>query len=361
MKHYLSITFTIFILIHNPIYSQQLISYADIVDQVINGVVNIRTTSTNNNPLTYKLNPYAFFLNGKPPINSQNKSLGSGILFDKTGHIITNYHVISNANVIEVLFSNSKRKIIASLVGFDTKTDIALLKISAKSNLPKDVYPLEFGDSDKIKVGDLVLAIGNPFGYSHTVTSGIISAKGRVLGTGPYDNFLQTDASIQPGNSGGPLIDIRGRVIGVNTAIVEVAQGIGFAIPSNLASKIANQIIKYGKVIRPWIGIVGKNILADDDISGIKDPLSAYGVIVTNLIINSPATKAGIQIGDILVSLDNEKIYDINHLQKLLFKKSPYNTITMKIYRRNKGFIDLNIKLEVSPPSKKLPLNKDLF
>jgi serine protease Do len=233
-----------------------LLSFADVADNAIPGVVNIRTTqyTPNKDPA---LDLYQFFLNGRPPTNLSTHSVGSGVVINKQGHILTNAHVIEGANVIEVLLAKNRQKLTAKVLGTDIKTDLALLKISGNVGL----VPLQLGDSDALRVGDPVIAIGNPFGYSHTVTSGIISAKGRVIGNGPYDNFLQTDASIHPGNSGGPLLDINGRVIGINTAVSEEGVGIGFAIPINIAKQISADLSAYGKTRRPWLGMVGKNIL----------------------------------------------------------------------------------------------------
>ncbi|MEZ4743195.1 MAG: trypsin-like peptidase domain-containing protein [Bdellovibrionota bacterium] len=218
-------------------------SFSDIAEKAIPGVVNIRTKTYIRRESTLDL--YQFFLQGKVPTGRTTSSLGSGVILDRSGYIITNHHVIKGANTIEVLFAKSKKKIAANIIGIDPKTDLALLKV----NTNQELHPMSLGDSDKLKIGDLVLAIGNPFGFSHTVTSGIISAKSRVIGTGPYDNFLQTDASIHPGNSGGPLIDVRGRVIGINTAISSEGEGIGFAIPINTVKEITGDLKKFGKVI----------------------------------------------------------------------------------------------------------------
>jgi S1-C subfamily serine protease len=303
------------------------------------------------------LDPYQFFLRGRLPKTSKNHSLGSGVIFDGQGFIATNYHVINGATSIDVLFAKSKTKVRAKIIGVDPKTDLALLKIQPRFRLT----PLPTGDSNRLRVGDIVLAIGNPFGFSHTVTSGIISAKGRVIGTGPYDSFLQTDAPIHPGNSGGPLIDIRGRMIGVNTAISSKGAGIGFAIPSNIVKSIISDLKKHGKVIRPWMGIVGKNIVSRDELSADHDPSGVYGVLVENLIVDGPAWKAGIRVGDLIMALDGKKIFDLNHLQRSLTTKSPRDRSRIKLYRRGKGFLNKNIALEEIPHSHNLPQERDLF
>jgi serine protease Do len=330
-------------------------SYADIAEKAIPGVVNIRTTSYIAGKDAW-LDPYQFFLRGGIPRPQSTSSLGSGVIIDQKGHILTNHHVVEGASVIEILFAKSKRKVRAKVLGSDTKTDLALLSISPQA----DMHPLDLGDSDSLRIGDVVLAIGNPFGYAHTVTSGIISAKGRVIGTGPYDNFLQTDAAIHPGNSGGPLIDMRGRVIGINTAVSAEGQGIGFAIPSNIARGIAKNLMAYGKVIRPWMGIVGKDIMSRDEVES-KEDVGIYGVIVTNLIVDGPAQKAGLRIGDLILSFEKERVIDKNHLQRLLSTRKPSENVNLRLYRRGKGFINTPMTLLDVPKAQDLPQEKDLF
>jgi S1-C subfamily serine protease len=329
-------------------------SFADVTDKALPGVVNIRTTQTIKRENL--LDPYEFFLRGRIPTTTQSHSLGSGVITDKAGYIITNYHVIQGASAVHILFSDLKHQVQAKVIGTDRKTDLALLKIPPQ----KDLRPLEFGNSDALRVGDIVLAIGNPFGFAHTVTSGIISAKGRVLGTGPYENFLQTDAAIHPGNSGGPLIDIRGRVIGINTAVSAEGFGIGFAIPSNTVKEIISDLKRHGKVIRPWLGIVGKNIVSRDEISD-SDAHGVFGVIVENLVMDGPAHRAGIKIGDLIMAIDNDKVMDLNVLQRKLNNKAPSDQIRLKIYRRGVGFLNTNISLTAMPEEKELPEEKDLF
>ena len=191
-----------------------------------------------------------FFGDG-PGREFKQKSLGSGVIIDKEGYILTNNHVVEKASSIKVKMSDGK-EYDAKVIGKDAKTDIALIKVNAKNSLPVAAL----GDSDALEVGDWVLAIGNPYGLDHTVTAGIVSAKGRVIGQGPYDDFIQTDASINPGNSGGPLFNLRGEVIGINTAIISGGQGIGFAIPINMAKALLPQLKSSGKVVRGWLGVV---------------------------------------------------------------------------------------------------------
>lgn len=338
-----------------PAWAKVFTSFSHIAEQAIPGVVNIRTqVYVRKDPA---LDLYQFFLDGRIPQGGSTTSLGSGVIISSDGFIVTNYHVIKDASKIEVLFAHNKKIVQAQVVGSDRKSDLSLLKVTTDHKLTA----LTMGDSDLLKIGDLVLAIGNPFGYSHTVTSGIISAKGRVIGTGPYDNFLQTDATIHPGNSGGPLLDIRGRVIAVNTAISSRGTGIGFAIPSNMVRDVIKDLRRYGKVKRPWLGIVGKNILSDQDIEHNVDSGGVYGVIVSNLIVDSPAHKHGFQIGDLIMALNGKKVFDINELQRTLYAQAPGGQVLIRFYRRGKGFRQISLPLEEVPRSQDLPEDVDLI
>lgn len=240
------------------------------------------------------------------PRQREQKSLGSGFIINEDGHALTNRHVIAGADEINIVTSKGK-KYEAKLVGEDDKTDIAVLKVKA-GKLP--FCPL--GDSEKLEVGEWVLAMGNPFGLESTVTAGIVSAKGRVIGAGPYDDFIQTDASINPGNSGGPLFDLSGRVVGINTAIVASGQGIGFAIPINLAKDLVPQLITSGKVTRGWLG-VGIQDMTDELAKsfGFDEP---RGGLVANVFPGSPAEKGGIKSGDIIVEYNGKRIKESHEL-----------------------------------------------
>ena len=331
-------------------------SLAPITKRVMPGVVNIRTTSRTRTDSNVNL--YEFFLKGQIPRKESASSLGSGVIMSKNGHIVTNHHVIKNADSIEVLLAHQGQKFKARVLGIDRKSDIALLKI----NPPKPLRPLDLGDSDKLQIGDTVIAIGNPFGYSHTVTAGIISAKGRVIGGGTtYDNFLQTDAAINPGNSGGPLIDIRGRVVGINTAVSSLGQGIGFAIPMNLVKVVTKDLMAFGKVKRPWMGIVGSNILSQTPIGELTNSEEVYGVIVANLIMKGPAQKAGLQIGDLIMSFVGKKVLDTSTLQRMLVMHKTLGPAKLKIYRRGRGVMHFTVQLEESPPEQGLPSEQGLL
>lgn len=251
--------------------------------------------------------------NGSPnPRKFQQRALGSGFIFDsKNGYIVTNNHVVRNAKKITVRLADN-REFTAKIIGTDPDTDLAVIQISG-ANLPS----VTLGDSDKLEVGNWVLAIGNPFGLSHTVTSGIISAKGRSgVGVASYENFIQTDAAINPGNSGGPLINIKGEVIGINTAIASRSggnMGIGFAIPINMAKRISSQLIQGGKVVRGQIGVYIQDL--DAELAkrfSLKEP---EGVLVSEVIPDSPADKGGIKSGDIIIEFDGKKIKNGNDLR----------------------------------------------
>ncbi len=234
----------------------------------------------------------------------RNKGLGSGFIINRNGYILTNNHVIEDATTITVTLLGDDKIYKADIVGVDKKTDLALLKIKADKKL-SFAY---LGDSDKLKVGEWVVAIGNPFGLQHTVTAGIVSAKGRkeITNRGGYYNFIQTDASINPGNSGGPLFNIKGEVVGINTAITSSGQGIGFAIPINMVKNIVEQIIKYGKVKRAWLGVSIQNV--SKSLAESFNLKESYGSLIVDVVENSPADKAGLRRGDLILKFDNKKL-----------------------------------------------------
>jgi serine protease Do len=267
---------------------------------------------------------------GEMPKSFKTRSLGSGFIMDPTGYIITNNHVVEGADKITVkLIGGGEYK--ATVKGRDPKTDLALIHIT---NPPKDLPFLKLGDSDAVRVGDWVMAVGNPFGLSHTVTQGIISAKGRVIGAGPYDNFLQTDASINPGNSGGPLLNLKGEVVGINTAIVAGGTGIGFAIPSNMAKVIIPQLKEKGKVIRGMMGVQVQNVTPELAKSfGLSEP---KGALVAEVNHDSPAEKAGIHRGDIIVEFNGHPIHEMNELPRIVAGTAPGSKATVKVLRKGK-------------------------
>ncbi|HJA79246.1 MAG TPA: DegQ family serine endoprotease [Candidatus Desulfovibrio intestinavium] len=270
---------------------------------------------------------------GKRMPQKKQKSLGSGFIISADGYIVTNNHVVADADVIHVTLDESNGKatpLEAKLIGADEETDLALLKVEAKKDLPF----LKFGNSDALKVGEWLMAIGNPFGLDHTVTSGILSAKGRNIRSGPFDNFLQTDCSINPGNSGGPLLNMDGDVIGINTAIIASGQGIGFAIPSNMAANIIEQIKSGKKVSRGWIGVTIQDV--DEAMAKAIGMEMPHGALVASTLDGEPAARAGIEAGDVIVSVDGENIADSSALLRAIAAKKPGNVVKLGIWRNGK-------------------------
>jgi serine protease Do len=280
------------------------------------------------------------FFGGPMPRGPQRqRSLGSGFIIDADGSILTNNHVVENAQKIVVTLSEDQQEYEAKIVGRDPKTDIAIIKINTKKTLDA----ANFGDSDKLEVGEWVVAIGNPFGLDSTVTSGIVSAKGRHIGQGPYDNFIQTDASINPGNSGGPLINLRGEVIGINTAIFSRSGtniGIGFAIPINLVKELLPQLRGKGKVTRGYLGVLIQKVTPD-----IAESLGvdrARGALVANVSKDGPAEKAGVKVGDVIVEFDGKEIKDSGDLPIIVARTPVDKKVGMKVLRDKKEMV-LNV------------------
>jgi Do/DeqQ family serine protease len=259
----------------------------------------------------------------------KQRSGGSGVIVDKEGYILTNNHVVEGADKIRVQL-NDGREFTATLKGQDSRTDLAVLQIKAK-----DLPAASLGDSDKLEVGEWAIAIGSPFGLEHTVTVGVISAKGRSgLGTGTYEDFVQTDASINPGNSGGPLINIDGEVIGINAMIIQPGTGIGFAIPINMAKQILNDLIKHGKVVRPWLGISVQDLTPEMmEHFKVKEK---EGVLVGQIYPDTGAERAGLASGDIIKSVDDKAIKNANELVKEVQKKKVGQKIKLNIIRDGK-------------------------
>ncbi len=332
-------------------------SFADLIQKVKPAVVNVSTTTIvkiPGGPFKHFFSPgeggdfgdfFQRFFGEVPDQELRQRSLGSGFIIDKEGYIITNNHVVENAEEISVKLADG-REYKAKVIGRDPKTDLALIKISS---LFKELPFLPLGDSDKMRVGDWVLAIGNPFGLEETVTQGIISATGRVIGSGPYDNFLQTDAPINPGNSGGPLINLTGEVIGINSAIIQSGQGIGFAIPSNMAKRIVPQLKEKGAVSRGWIGVSVQGVTPEIARAlGLKGP---QGVIVSDVVPGGPADAAGIKRGDVIVSFDGKEIKKVGDLPLLVAETPAGKKVDVKVIRDSKE-LTLNIKVAEMPAGK---------
>lgn len=255
--------------------------------------------------------------------------LGSGFFIDAAGHIVTNNHVIAGADKIVVTMKNGD-KLDAKLIGADSRTDLALLKVDGDKPFPY----VAFGDSDKAEVGDWIVAVGNPFGLDHTVTTGIVSARGRSIGAGPYDDFLQIDAPINKGNSGGPAFNLSGEVVGVNTAIFSPtggSVGIGFAIPSNLAKGVISQLKSGGAVKRGWLGVAIQTVT--DDIASGVGMKKAEGAIVSNVTDGGPAAKAGLRVGDVIVEVNGERIEEMPELPRVIAAIPPDQNADVVVWR----------------------------
>ena len=315
------------------------VSYAAAVEKAAPAVVNINTAKV----VTLRRNPFfddpvfQQFFGGMPdggPRKRLETSLGSGVIFSEQGYIITNHHVINGADAIQV-FLRDGRSAPARLIGSDPETDVAVLKI----DLPKPPV-ITLGRSDQTHIGDVVLAIGNPFGVGQTVTMGIVSATGRTkLGINTFENFIQTDAAINPGNSGGALVDADGNLIGINTAIFSQSGGsvgIGFAIPISLAKDVMEQIIQHGRPQRGWLGIEAQQLNAPL-VEALKLPQGTQGVVITGLLRGGPADKADLQPGDVIVSIGNTPVSDARQAMGMIARHKPGEKIRLQIMRNGKS------------------------
>jgi serine protease Do len=316
-------------------------SFADLAEQLMPSVVNISTTqiiktTSNPNPFPFKFPPGSPFgemfkdFENQQPKERKASALGSGFIIKESGIVITNNHVIANAEDILVRVGDKEYK--AKLVGTDPYMDVAVLKMETKDKFK----PVKFGDSDLARVGDWAVAIGNPFGLGGTVTAGIISARNRDINLTRYDDFIQTDASINQGNSGGPLFNLKGEVIGINTAILGQGGsiGIGFAIPSNAASNVIDQLIEFGETTRGWLGVRIQEVTKEiAEVEKLKKP---QGALVASVGENSPADKAGIKAGDIILEFDEKKIDTMRTLPKVVANTKVGKKVQLKIWRNKK-------------------------
>ena len=314
-------------------------SFADLADKLMPSVVNISTTQTvktTSNPFPFQFPPGSpfgeMFKDFEQPRERQASSLGSGFIIKANGTVITNNHVIANAEDILVRVGDKEYK--AKVVGADPYMDIAVLKMETKDKFT----PVSFGDSDKARVGDWAVAIGNPFGLGGTVTAGIISARNRDINLTRYDDFIQTDASINQGNSGGPLFNLKGEVIGINTAIIAPGQsgsiGIGFAIPANAASNVIDQLMEFGETKRGWLGVRIQEV--SKEIAEVEKLKKIEGALVASVGENSPADKAGIKAGDIILEFDGKKIDTMRTLPKVVANTKVGKSVQLKIWRNKK-------------------------
>ena len=313
-------------------------SFADLAEKLMPSVVNISTTTT----VTTRSNPFPFeFPPGSPfedmfkdygtPQKRQTSALGSGFIIDEKGIVITNNHVIQGAEDVFVRV-NGEKNIKAKVIGADPGMDLAVLQIESDQKFT----PVKFGDSDTARIGDWVIAIGNPFGLGGTVTAGIISARNRSIGLSRYEDYIQTDASINQGNSGGPLFNMDGDVVGINTAILGQSGsiGIGFAIPSNSAQKVINQLIEFGETKRGWLGVRIQTVTKDiADVEKLDEP---RGALVASVAENSPSDKGGIKAGDIILEFDGKKINEMSELPRIVAETEVGKKVKLKVWRNKR-------------------------
>ena len=316
-------------------------SFADLAEKLIPSVVNISTTQT----VVTNINPFPFeFPPGSPfedlfkefgtPQKRKASALGSGFIIDSKGIVITNNHVIKGAEDI-VVRVNGNKEYKAKVIGTDPLSDVAVLQIESKEKF----IAVKFGNSDKARIGDWVIAIGNPFGLGGTVTSGIISARNRDIGLSRYEDYIQTDASINVGNSGGPLFDMKGDVIGINTAILGQSGsiGIGFAIPSNSAKKVIDQLIKFGETNRGWLGV--RIQVVTKEIADVEKLDRTRGALVASVAEDSPSDKAGIKAGDIILEFNGVLINEMKELPKIVAQTEVGKTVNVKVWRNKKEIL----------------------
>jgi serine protease Do len=344
-------------------------NFSELAEKVRPGVVNIQVAKKIKNinfgfrhfsgaPFGEK-NPFGDFFGPfseeNPPRGFEQRGVGSGFVMNREGYVLTNNHVVEDADQIKVKLTNGK-EYDGKIIGRDPKTDLALIKIKASS----DLQPLNLGNSDDLKVGSWVVAVGSPFGLEQTVTAGIVSAKGRVIGSGPYDNFIQTDASINPGNSGGPLINMKGEVVGINTAIIASGQGIGFAIPINMAKEVAPQLQEKGHVTRGWLGVSIQEVTPA--LAKSFDLKEKKGALVAQVVSGSPAEKAGIEQGDVIVEFDGKEVTDSKDLPRIVASTPIGKAVTIKLLRNGKA-LDRQVKvgeMEEKVEVAKAPSHKSL-
>ena len=322
---------------------------ADMVAGAGPAVVRIDTTATTQVQNPFFNDPFFrqfFGQDYSQPQTQTQQALGSGFLISADGYLLTNQHVIDGAQTIEVTIMGQSKPVAAQVVGSDKDLDLAVLKINAGGSLPY----LKLGDSDKIRLGDWAIAIGNPYGLDHTVTVGVISAKGRsmTIESRSYRNLLQTDASINPGNSGGPLLDLAGEVIGINTAVNQQAQGIGFAIPSNTVNDVLNDLMKGAHISHPWLGVEISNVT--QDVATAYGYNGTSGVVVRSVISGGPADKAGLQDGDIITGWNGASVADTNDLLQKVQQAGVGAKINLTIWR-DKQSVTASVTLVDQPSS----------
>ncbi len=326
----------------------------DLVERISPSAVHISTKMDQRKQ--FRNSPWGDFLQFYGiPEDQPSGSLGTGFVIDSDGSVLTNYHVIEQAaenRSVEIVVSlRDKRQFSARILGRDPKTDIALLQIRDKNgSAPAKLSVAKLGDSDRVRIGEPVVAIGNPFGLDYSVSAGIISSKNRNIGQGPFDNFLQTDAAINPGNSGGPLFNTKGEVIGINSAIFSRSGqfgGIGFAIPINDGKSILASLKKFGRVPRPWLGVVTRQV--NPTLAYLYGLPSDRGLLILNLVSDAPADREGLRAGDIITEVGGRKVQDQTEIERELSKLKPFDEAMLTVRRANRT-LKVRIKLEEFPP-----------
>ena len=322
----------------NPVGTNLIVQVAKQQNPAVVWVESVRKVNTMKRRIPG--NPSFRNFPGIPEQPPRGGGTGSGFIIDPEGYVLTNHHVIKGADKIKVRLqvADKEKDYEAKLIGSDPKTDIALLKIEREESDALPFPYIRMGNSEQLEVGEWVIAIGNPFGLSHTVTTGIVSAKGRNIGSGPYDEFIQTDASINPGNSGGPLLNMKGEVIGINTAIISGNTGgnvgIGFAIPIHLAAGIIKDLKEHGKVTRGWLGVMIQNLTPDlAESFALK---TTQGALVSDVFPNGPAFKGGLQRGDVIVEFAHQPVDNVSALPRLVAATEPGKTVDVMILRDGK-------------------------
>ncbi len=322
-------------------------SYAPAIEGSCQGLVQLRTDSYKERPKNQDL--YQFFFDGKTIFEKDGYSLGTGVILEKNGLILTNYHLTKGLSSVKVLIYPSNITYQGVVLGSDERTDLSLIKIEPKEPL----HTISHGDSEKVETGDQIFTVGNPFGLGCLFQHGMIGARSAVVKKMLFDRGLMIDAPVHAGNSGGALLDLRGRLIGINIATEKKIDGIYLTIPLNIAKDIAKDLEKYGKVMKLWIGAQGKDIL-----TAVAD---RKGVLISNLIVDSPALNAGLKIGDIIQVLDGAPITDLLSLQNRLGEQKEKKSITIKIYRQGHGPMEFQISLEEKPKLEELPKEEEGF
>jgi serine protease Do len=336
----------------NPVGTNLIVQVAKKQNPAVVWVESVQKIQKMNRP--HSGNPLFKNFPGMPQPPQRGGGTGSGFIINAEGYLLTNHHVINGADKIKVRLqiADKEKTYEAELIGSDKKTDIALLKIKREGDDATPFPYIPMGDSKQLEVGEWVIAIGNPFGLSHTVTTGIVSAKGRDIGAGPYDEFIQTDASINPGNSGGPLLNMKGEVIGINTAIISGNTGgnvgIGFAIPINMAANIMKDLKEHGKVTRGWLGVMIQNLTPD--LAESFSLKTTNGALVCDVLPNGPAFKGGLQRGDVIVKFSGQVVESVSELPRLVATVPPGETVNVVILRNGK---EQTVRITIDAQSEK--------